>query len=117
MAGENPPKAGGEGALERGQEMARRSPAVTGNEARVNQTRIQVEPRIVIRPEPNVGSGRFLFQRPRPQAGAITPERRAEPKPAAGGPDLHGVGEVIDPSARVPRREGISSVRGREPGR
>ena len=29
-------------------EMARRSPAVTGNEARVSQTRIQVEPRIFV---------------------------------------------------------------------
>ena len=116
MVGANPPMARREGTLERGQEMARRPPGVIGHEC-APPAQIQVEPRIVIRPEPNVGSGRFLFQRPRPQAGAITPERRAEPRPAAGGPDLHGVGEVIDPSARVPRREGISSVRGREQGR
>ena len=45
MAGANPPRAGREGTLERGQEMA---PAVTGNEVRVSQTRIQVEPRTVL---------------------------------------------------------------------
>ena len=46
--GVNPPRAGWEGPLERGQEMARRSPAVTGNEVRVSQTRIQVEPRTAL---------------------------------------------------------------------
>ncbi len=48
MAGANPSRAEWEGPLERGQEMARRSPAVTGNEVRVSQTRIQVEPRTAL---------------------------------------------------------------------
>ena len=48
MAGENPPQARREGTVcRRGQEMARRIPAVTGNEVRTSQVRIQVEPRIM----------------------------------------------------------------------
>jgi hypothetical protein len=47
MVGENPPQARREGTVcRRGQEMARRIPAVTGNEVRTSQVRIQVEPRI-----------------------------------------------------------------------
>ena len=51
----------GKAPLERGQEMARRSPAVTGNEVRVSQTRIQVEPRTknFVRPEPFWAQGIF----------------------------------------------------------
>jgi len=53
MAGENPPQARREGAdCRRGQEMARRSPAVTGNEVRTSQVRIQVEPRIIFNYSP-----------------------------------------------------------------
>ena len=64
MAGENPHQARREGAVcRRGQEMARRSPAVTGNEVRTSQVRIQVEPRIcyVFALSPNKARGVFSF--------------------------------------------------------
>ena len=52
MDGANPPKARREGVLERGEEMPRRSPAVTGLE-RPPLGEIQVEPRTAfVRPEP-----------------------------------------------------------------
>ena len=51
----------GEGALEPRSGNAPPDPAVTGNEVRASQARIQVEPRIVlIRPEP-LGSGCFFL--------------------------------------------------------
>ena len=63
MAGANPSRAEWEGPLERGQEMARRLPAVTGNEVRVSHTRIQVEPRtkLFVRPEPTNRLGAIFY--------------------------------------------------------
>lgn len=58
MVGENPPRLWGKGALERGQEMARRSPAVTGFECPHWGNSGGTTDNFV-RPEPEEGSGRF----------------------------------------------------------
>ena len=49
--------------LSRGEEMPRRCSAVTGKEVRVSQTRIQVEPRVMLltRPEPKRLGAFFLY--------------------------------------------------------